>query len=280
MRIYIIIIVLILFQNCDKSKSEIKTDYKNTIISKGSNNDIVSYYEQHTKKYDIGIHLQSTNNGSFKNYGNSYNGSRQLMISASFGTDKISLDNIKQLHFKIGEYYLDYDSKYEFNRTTYIGDGQDNNITNVFSLKNIPVDIPILTVSNRITNFEIENPNPIHFTYPIGNFQEIISTHNNQLLIKWNKDIENKNGIIIMLSWNGETVSRTKLFPNNDLKIIKAVEDDGEELIDDAMLQYFPDDALIDIAIGRGNIETSNNNGYSTIVESLTYAYERFGVKK
>lgn len=278
---YIIILILssIVLLSCNKQHIQ-KATSSNIIISQGSNKEMLEYYQKHTNKYDVGVSLQSTNNTSFKNFGNTFNGYLQYSLNAFSGTNKIPLETIKQMNFKIGNYNLSYDSKYEFNRTTQAGNNQDNIIVDLFNMKNISINIPYNNSINRTTDINISNPTPIYFISPTLSFDESAITTNNSFLIKWNKDDDNKNGVIIVLSWHGETVSRTKKLPDNDLKVIKTVDDDGTELIDDAMLQYFPDDALIDIAIGRGNIETSNNNGYSTIVESLTYAYERFGVKK
>ncbi|MFN8295519.1 MAG: hypothetical protein U0T69_04950 [Chitinophagales bacterium] len=276
-----IFILFLLISSCDKSSVLSNNSSKNTIVSKGSKESILDYYQKHTNKYDIGVSLQSTNNTSFKNFGGIYNGYLQQSVSAFFGTNKIPIETIKQMNFKIGDYNLNYDSKYEFNRTTQIGDNQDNNIVNLFNQKNISVNFGDIGASNRITEIGLTNPTPIYFTYPSLSLQEVAPmTNNNSLMIKWNKDVENKNGVIIILSWHGETVSRTKIFPDNDLKVIKTIDDDGEELIDNSMLQYFPDDALLDIAIARGFIETTNINGYDVILESLTYAYEHIGVKK
>jgi len=59
-----------LILSCDKNPADLSNvSTKNTIVSKGSKESILNYYQRHLYKYDIGVSLQSTNNTSFKNVG-------------------------------------------------------------------------------------------------------------------------------------------------------------------------------------------------------------------
>lgn len=259
------------------------TTSDNLIVATGSNETMLAYYKKHLENYDIEVAMQSTNNNSFKNFGDKSNGFSQLALSANFNSQKFSESAMKQNSFNIGSYKLNFDSKFGFNRTTTIGNNQDNMLVDLFKSSNLSVDIynPKESVLNKTAlTTPLNTPTPIYFTYPHVSYTENVMASNNQLQIKWNADVKNKNGVVIMLSWHGETASQTRKYEDKDLKIIKCVDDDGSEIIDNSMLQYFPDDALVDIAIGRGSIQTAILDKYSVKLESLAYAYEHFGVVK
>ena len=274
---------LFLFNSCDKTNMKSTVASGNIIIANGSNETMLTYYKRHLENYDIEVAMQVVNNNSFKNFGDNSNGFYQLNLSANFNSQKFSEATMKQYKFTIGAYKLNFDDIYGFNRTSTIGNNQDNALVDLFKSSNLSFSIHSInenSLNKTETTTPLVTPVPIFFTYPHVSYTENSTANNNELQIKWNADLKNKNGVVIMLSWHGETVSQTRKYEDKDIKVLKCVEDDGSELINNTMLQYFPEDALVDIAIGRGSIQTTTLDKYSVKLESLTYAYEHFGITR
>lgn len=73
------------------------------------------------------------------------------------------------------------------------------------------------------------------------------------LLIEWNRDEKNINGVVVVVEWDGHMVGQE--YKWEGVRTIDVVEDTGEAILNPKMFEGMPDFALINITLLRGNID-------------------------
>jgi hypothetical protein len=130
--------------------------------------------------------------------------------------------------------------------------GQDN------SEKSVSLYIPDMV---EIISPKIETEEDL---YPYCYYKDFV--------LRWNPDLNNENGLVIVVEWYGfyfNGQNENSYVRNSDLLQI----DDGEEVLNDALFDDIPDNALCYISLLRGNlenIELEENLAYLVAGESHT----------
>jgi hypothetical protein len=97
-------------------------------------------------------------------------------------------------------------------------------------------------------------PYVIDINYPVASATELVPLcPYNDLLLEWNKDENNENGILIIVEWDGDMTGSAK--KNKSIRTIDLVEDTGEAILNTELFQDIPDLAIINITILRGNVD-------------------------
>lgn len=71
--------------------------------------------------------------------------------------------------------------------------------------------------------------------------------------LRWNEDVDNSNGIIVLIDWVGETVLGGDL-PNTHVRRFCTLPDTGTAILDAALFDGIPDTAVCHMTLLRGNL--------------------------
>lgn len=103
-------------------------------------------------------------------------------------------------------------------------------------------------------------PNLIEITSPkIETSQELFPyCYYKNLEIRWNADLQNKNGVAVLVEWVGSSFVDTK--KNVYIRNIDILtEDNGAAVLNDKLFDNIPENAIAYITLLRGNIEVLEN---------------------
>lgn len=130
------------------------------------------------------------------------------------------------------------------------------------------VDFPTDARSSSGVEVNMYIPHIIDINYPIASHTELqpLCPHDD-LIVVWNKDELNDNGVIVIVEWDGDMIGQD--FRNEGVRTIDIVDDTGEAILNTALFEDIPDFAMINITLLRGNID---------IVELENSAVKLYGV--
>lgn len=101
--------------------------------------------------------------------------------------------------------------------------------------------------------------------YPLCDFSNFV--------LRWNQDLKNDNGVMIMVTWGGTTIIGES-YPDTYVRRIDIVPDTGEATINPHMFDDIPDTALCNILVARGNVEIFQDDDES--IQLLGESHESF----
>jgi len=149
--------------------------------------------------------------------------------------------------------------------------GTDGMLANLFGKEiTFTVGYPAQTRSTSSPEVGVNMyiPHIIDIIYPVASRTELQPLcPYDDLLVEWNKDGQNDNGVVVMVEWDGDMVGQD--FRNEGVRTIDVVEDTGRAILDTSMFDGIPDFAMINITLLRGNID---------IVELENSAVKLYGV--
>jgi hypothetical protein len=176
---YIIAVVACFcFFQCSKTVSIISENGDVYLLAKGSNHSIASYYKQYIKRDNKYIKFYFYKDMQIEN--------------------KINFEYIENIKNNDNQIYID--------NKLHNNTGEEENILNnnalLLSVRNI------LNVNDRnsyspVNNIEITSPNFIDYIQAGKLEQFPIATVNNNTTIEWSADATNKNGVAILISFDG-----------------------------------------------------------------------------
>lgn len=107
-------------------------------------------------------------------------------------------------------------------------------------------------------------PKAIEFTFPHAESEEDLNPlcYYKNFVIRWNKDEDNKNGILVIVDWTGSMVLGNDI-PDTHVCRVANFPDTGEALIPENFFDGIPDTAYCDLMILRGNIENIEQGLYT-----------------
>lgn len=241
--------------------------------------------------------VSSQNSSLINNYANLFintKGSISLNISSYSG---LSTQTVKQI--KSGASFLaDFNSlvksvvvdgtsmekninpNYSF---SYPNGILNNTVNNAFG-KNIKFAIELNDLHNRgntVKEFTMYVPsdfqiNPSTFLASLDladnpNGLKTIKT-NTSHTISWNQDINNANGVAIIVEWDGDIYEdQTRTSVHGRVKNIDIVPDNGTYNLSTSNFKDIPDNALITIYLARGNTRIENIMGNDLLLYGFTY---------
>lgn len=103
----------------------------------------------------------------------------------------------------------------------------------------------------------VESPLQVQILNPKKNIGFDVTYFQKNQTIFWNADKSNFNGVLIVVDWNGTTLSN--LNAQNSVLNYNIVPDDGSEILSDAYFKNIPDNAVVTIKLIRGNFEYFTN---------------------
>lgn len=97
-------------------------------------------------------------------------------------------------------------------------------------------------------------PHIIDINYPVASTTELQPLCPfDDLLVEWNKDENNENGVVIIVEWDGDMIGTPR--QDRSIRTIDVVDDTGEAILNTELFKDMPDLAMISITILRGNID-------------------------
>ena len=107
-------------------------------------------------------------------------------------------------------------------------------------------------------------PAAIEFLFPRAETEEDLNPlcYYKNFVIRWNKDENNANGVLVVIDWTGSMVLGNDIADTQVCRIA-TFPDTGEALLSEEMFDGIPDTALCDMMILRGNVENVEQGGYS-----------------
>lgn len=89
------------------------------------------------------------------------------------------------------------------------------------------------------------------------------------LVVRWNEDLMNKNGVLFILEWTGEVVVGQDS-PETTLRRTFIAKDTGKTILDSHLFDGIPDTAVCHLTVVRGDIDLTSIDGvsYKVLVES------------
>lgn len=94
-------------------------------------------------------------------------------------------------------------------------------------------------------------------------------------IIRWNADILNENGVLVMIEWNGN-VAFGKSNNNSYIRSIDLVEDNGQTTLNETFFDEIPDSAVCTLTLLRGNFGDLTDNDISQRIIAETHAQLQF----
>lgn len=249
MKIYFPLIFLLFILSCENGFQKNKNSvYK---IYKSENNEYKKFWMNYLKgdnsKYEITLKSDSYNRHNYTSQIRSNNYSITL-------SSNISSVNINQHTIFQGK---------DYNYSPFINNTFENDF--IAGFWNSSIAISNLNIQSNTRIAESNNcyiPKEIFFTNPINNnIGTSPPIHKRQLKINWNKDEENKNGIAVVLFWEGSYANKPYQFTTkaSNFYNIYLLDDDGEAILQPDIFTNYPDSAYINISLFRGNISTIEN---------------------
>ena len=119
----------------------------------------------------------------------------------------------------------------------------------------------------------IKNISPIEFIRPYSTkCNPTPLCYFKDMEIEWNPDYNNKNGVVILVEWQGSTVSE----PTKNIHIIAGdiVADNGQVVLRNELFDNIPNEAIVNLWIMRANIgkvieKESNNEIYENLYDMI-----------
>lgn len=204
-------------------------------------------------------------------------------LSYSFYTDYIAgISSIRENPLK-NEFVYGFSTPLGGNIMTRSGCGDNNTFAVSVNYIDLTTDVTTKTgeeihfkplfgdkvhyrISNKSVNTRSELPEPIeidmyvpeliNITFPLVEREEDFYPLclYNSFMIRWNADIKNENGVLVVVEWHGSMVFGEDN-ENAYVRCIDLVVDSGETFINPAMFKDIPDTALCTLTILRGNVE-------------------------
>lgn len=147
----------------------------------------------------------------------------------------ITYDLGGQKHLKISD---------ECNRTN-LGTETEFTITRTINFDNI--DSTQYPIYSRVANTK-----PIKFIRPYStNCSPTPPCYFHDMEIEWNADEDNQNGVVILVEWQGTSISA----PSQTINIVAAdiVKDNGHTVLRDELFDRIPDEAFVNLWLMRAN---------------------------
>lgn len=116
-----------------------------------------------------------------------------------------------------------------------------------------------LAGSNSVKPFSysISTPSEIQILHPRKTSGFTNTFVSNNQTINWNEDKSNSNGVLIMVTWNGVTLSNVN--GQNSVLNYNIVPDDGSETLSESYFKNIPENGVITVTLMRGNFEYFTN---------------------
>lgn len=138
--------------------------------------------------------------------------------------------------------------------------------------KTSPLSIGSSKISAQDTTITMYVPDLVMITSPkIEKSEELFPyCYYKGLQLKWNADINNQNGLVVMVEWYGTSISdkkTDKYIRNIDILTV----DNGESVLNDKLFDNIPENAVTYITLLRGNITVLDNymsDPYRLLAES------------
>lgn len=111
---------------------------------------------------------------------------------------------------------------------------------------------------------EMYVPRAIEFTFPHAETEKDLNPlcYYKDFIIRWNKDEENKNGVLVAVHWTGSMVLGNDITGANVCRVAN-FPDTGEARLPEDFFNGIPDTAYCDLLIFRGNIENIEQGQYT-----------------
>lgn len=104
------------------------------------------------------------------------------------------------------------------------------------------------------TDVDMYVPYLIDINYPVASATELQPLcPYNDLLVEWNTDVNNNNGVAVIVEWDGDMVGSDKRAMS--IRSIDVVADKGSAILNPELFKDIPDLAMINITLLRGNID-------------------------
>ena len=140
--------------------------------------------------------------------------------------------------------------------------------------KSISISIPKKSTkasSSEDINIELYAPKEIEILSPKieDNANLLPLLYYDGLVIEWNEDTMNENGVVFILEWAGEVVVGQES-PETAIRRTCVVKDNGATTLDSHLFDGIPDTAVCHLTILRGDIDLEDIDGesYKVLVES------------
>jgi len=120
------------------------------------------------------------------------------------------------------------------------------------------------STENNVGEVDMYVPKGIEFIFPHAETEEDLNPlcYYRDFIIKWNKDENNSNGVLVVVDWNGNMVLGDDI-PNTHVCRVATFPDTGEALLPETLFEGIPDTAHCDLMILRGNIENIEQGQYT-----------------
>lgn len=111
---------------------------------------------------------------------------------------------------------------------------------------------------------EMYVPKAIEFIFPRAESEEDLNPlcYYKNFVIRWNKDDNNQNGVLVVVDWTGSMVLGNDI-PDTHVCRVVQFPDTGEAQLPETIFDGIPDTAHCDMLILRGNIENIEQGQYT-----------------
>lgn len=126
-------------------------------------------------------------------------------------------------------------------------------------------NVPQTKSSEDITGeVDMYVPKEIEFTFPYAESEEDVNPlcYFKDFVIRWNKDDDNPNGVLVAVKWTGSMVLGNDIAGANVCRVA-SFPDTGEARLSESFFEGIPDTAYCDLLIFRGNIENIEQGQYT-----------------
>lgn len=111
---------------------------------------------------------------------------------------------------------------------------------------------------------EMYVPKAIEFLFPHSESEEDLNPlcYYKDFVIRWNKDEDNQNGVLVVVDWTGSMVLGNDISDTHVCRVVQ-FPDSGEAQLPEKFFDGIPDTAYCDLLILRGNIENIKQGLYT-----------------
>ena len=118
---------------------------------------------------------------------------------------------------------------------------------------------------------ELYAPEIIRIEFPYIDSEDDLNPlcYYKNFVVRWNKDDQNVNGVIIIVKWNG-MMAFGEDYPSSYVQHILHVNDSGETMLEESMFNEIPDAAFCSLYVLRGDVENIgvSDETYRVLAES------------
>lgn len=131
--------------------------------------------------------------------------------------------------------------------------------------------------SSESTTVEMYIPKEINITNPYVKSDEKLLPlcYYEDFHLEWNKDLNNKNGIVVILDWIGEIVVGEDI-PTTHVTRTCIFEDNGKAILPMEIFEGIPDTAVCHMTVLRGNIDVFSLEEISYKIQAESHEYMSF----